>query len=275
MRLSKPSPSWTCAPLRRGAWVRGGSLRHHCSSLAMPMLVVLPARFRAEVVKAFVFWCTAFVLFIVAAGVEAKPSSKNASPAPTRKELSAVVHLLHFDSATGLATTTSESEARRIIAEVNRIWSGAGISIVVASIRNDEAVANVDAVGWLTTSHDDEGPDAVLQNLALIRPAIVHESQSLQIYFIGALPCNGITMLRRDDPRGRPDAVFVQDHPHLKEVAGGGGEPRARVLAHEIGHTLGLFHAAERNQLMFPGSTGVRLDASEIATARHSIAATE
>src|SRR5690348_7418067 len=100
--------------------------------------------------------------------VAAKPGSP--------KELPAVLHLLHFDSSTGLATRISESEARRIIAEVNQIWAPAGISIVVASIQNDNAVPNVDAIGWLTTSHDDEGPDAVLANLSLIRPAIVGES---------------------------------------------------------------------------------------------------
>jgi hypothetical protein len=236
-----------------------------------PMLAALDKWTRVVLVRVCMSWCTAITLFMIAAPVAAKPGSQSGSAASATKELPAVVHLLHFDGATGLATKISESDARRIIAEVNQIWAPAGISIVVASIRNDEAVSNASAIGWLTTSHDDEGPDAVLANLALIRPATVGEPGSLHIYFIGALPCNGITMLRRDDPRGRPDAVFVQDQPRLREVPGGGREPRARTLSHEIGHTLGLFHASEGNKLMSPGSTGVRLTESEIATARHSI----
>jgi hypothetical protein len=175
------------------------------------------------------------------------------------KELPVVVHLLHFDSATGLTTRISESEARRLIAEANRIWSRAGISIVIDAVRSEDAIPNADALGWLTTSHEDEGPDAVLAKLALIRPPVHGGPARLHVYFIGALPCNGITMV--------PDAVFVQDRPQLTEVPGGGREPRARVLAHELGHAFGLFHAGERDQLMFPGSTGVRLTESEIATA--------
>lgn len=236
-----------------------------------PMLAAPDKRTRVVLVRAFMFWCTALASFMVTMPIAAKPVSQSGSDAAAVKELPAAIHLLHFDSATGLATTISESEARRIIAEVNQIWRPAGISIVVTTIRNDEAIPNAVAIGWLTTSHDDEGPDAVLANLSLIRPAIAGEPGSLHIYLIGSLPCNGITMLRRDDPRGRPDAVFVQDQPHLREVPGGDREPRARVLAHEIGHTLGLFHAPEPGQLMFGGSSGVRLTESEIATARHSI----
>jgi len=58
--------------------------------------------------------------------------------AKSSKELPVVVHLLHFDGATGLTTQTSDGEARRLVAEANRIWRGAGISFVVAAIRKDE-----------------------------------------------------------------------------------------------------------------------------------------
>jgi hypothetical protein len=183
---------------------------------------------------------------------------------PVSRELRVTVHLLHFDGLPSLTTRISDSEARRVVAEANRIWSKAGISTVVESVRSEEAVPNADALGWLTTSHENEGPDAVLANLALIRPAGPFDPDRHHIYFIGTLPCNGITMAT--------DAMFVQDEPQLMQVPGGGREPRARVLAHELGHTLGLLgHAPERDQLMFPGSTGVRLTESEIETASQFI----
>ena len=71
-----------------------------------------------------------------------------------------------------------------------------------------------------------------------------------------------------------PDAVLVQDEPHLMEVRGGGRDPRARVLAHELGHVFGLFHAPERDRLMFGGSTGVRVTDSDVATAARFITTT-
>jgi hypothetical protein len=64
-----------------------------------------------------------------------------------------------------------------------------------------------------------------------------------------------------------PNAVFVQDAPHLRTVAGRAVEPRARVMAHELGHVFGLFHTTEPDQLMFGGSTGVQLTATDMSTA--------
>jgi hypothetical protein len=177
---------------------------------------------------------------------------------PAARTLHVTVHLLHFDGVPDLTTRISEAEARRVVAAANRIWSAAGISLVVDAVRKEEAIHDTAAIGWLTTSHEAEGPDAVLANLAPLRPA-VHDSRSkVHIYFIGTLPCNGITM--------QPDAVFVQDEPHLREVAGGGHDPRARVLAHELGHVFGLFHASEPDRLMSGGSTGVRVTDSDVAT---------
>ena len=184
--------------------------------------------------------------------------------APRRRELPVTVHLLHVTSAPSLTTQTSETEARRLVAEMNRIWSAADFSVVINAVQTEEAVHDAAALAWFTSSHADEGPDAVLAHLIPIRPA-VSDQASVHIYFIGSLPCNGITM--------PPNAIFVQDHPQLREVAGGGREPRARVMAHELGHVFGLFHAIDPDQLMFGGSTGVRLTETEISTAVELITA--
>jgi hypothetical protein len=167
----------------------------------------------------------AFSLCVTVAFTLGMGTIRNASsrePSAVRR-LPVTVHLLHFEGVPVLTTTITEAEARRVVAAANRIWSGTGISIVIDAIRKEEAIHDMAALGWLTTSHEDDGPDAVLANLAPIRPAVHPDKSRVHIYFIGTLPCNGITMV--------PDAVFVQDDPHLREVAGGGHDPRARFGA--------------------------------------------
>lgn len=200
-------------------------------------------------------------LAILVSAAAQRPASSR-EPAVSRT-LPVTVHLLHFQGLPILTTQVSDREARRVVAAANRIWSAAGLSIVVDAVRQDEAIHDPAALGWLASSHDDEGPDAVLANLARIRPPIDRDRARVHIYFIGTLPCNGITML--------PDAVFVQDEPRLVQVAGGGHDARARVLAHELGHVFGLFHAPERDRLMFGGSNGVRVTDRDVATFVHSL----
>jgi len=203
------------------------------------------------------------VVFIL--GVAAVRNASSREPSAV-KTLPVTVHLLHFQGVPDLTTNITETEARRVVVAANRIWSGTGISLVIDDVRKEEGIHDLAALGWLTTSHEDEGPDAVLANLAPLRPAVRHDKSRIHIYFIGTLPCNGITMV--------PDAVFVQDAPHLREVAGGGHDPRARVLAHELGHVFGLFHASEPDRLMSGGSTGVRVTDSDIATVGRFVAGT-
>ena len=50
----------------------------------------------------------------------------------------------------------------------------------------------------------------------------------------------------------------------------GGREVIAAVLAHELGHNLGLDHSGADENLMNSGGDGERLDLGEIATARSS-----
>ena len=176
----------------------------------------------------------------------------------TRQQLHVTVHLLRVTTAPSLTTQTSDADARALVAEMNRIWSAAQFSVVIDKVQNEEAIDDAAAITWLTSSAGDEGPDAVLANLLRIRPPVSNQA-TIHIYFIGTIPCNGITM--------PPNAIFVQDNPRLRDVAGGAHDPRARVMAHELGHVFGLFHVDEPDRLMFGGSTGTRVTDSETATA--------
>ncbi|NDA67175.1 MAG: hypothetical protein EBY09_11125 [Verrucomicrobia bacterium] len=44
-----------------------------------------------------------------------------------------------------------------------------------------------------------------------------------------------------------------------------------RVIAHELGHALGLAHRLDYDNLMSPGTTGIKLNAAEISQARAQV----
>jgi len=50
------------------------------------------------------------------------------------------------------------------------------------------------ALGWFTTSHDDEGPGPLIEHLTPLRPPVAAQPKRLHVYFVGTRPANGITV---------------------------------------------------------------------------------
>jgi hypothetical protein len=85
-------------------------------------------------------------------------------------------------------------------------------------------------------------------------------SGGFHIFYVHDFVANGVYPGKRE--------AFVRETAQLMRVPGGIDEPLPRVTAHEIGHGLGLAHHDIRNHLMAEGTTGTRLDATEVEIAR-------
>ncbi len=135
----------------------------------------------------------------------------------------------------------TEQNAKDIFSKTNTVWREAGIFFDVKSFQ----VADV---------NDFLIREIINGNGASIQQTPFYNKNVLNIYmsnFVGgeanglSLPIQSIVMLS--------DQTTVNDF---------------RTLSHEFGHTLGLNHASDPNQLMFVGTNGIHLTKEEISIAR-------
>ncbi len=140
-------------------------------------------------------------------------------------------------------------------AQVNRVWSQAGIKI------DPVAVQRIDVPRELLRGLIRErGRGGIARFFSAMRRGEID---------IGEINNNALiwTFYVRDlgGPNGlKPvgaNSIFVVDNPSNEDY---------RVTSHEIGHVLGLYHVRDNvNQLLFPGSNGLILSDVEQTVARY------
>ncbi|MBX6311909.1 MAG: matrixin family metalloprotease [Isosphaeraceae bacterium] len=149
----------------------------------------------------------------------------------------------------------TDADIRRILGKVNRIWHPAGIHFGLESLCRESAAQQ----GRFRVARDLEGT-APVRLFRILLPEPSRRFDGLHVYYVHRFAVNGIYM--------GEDFALVQETARLRPVEGGIDEPIPRVTAHELGHALGLRHRQDRTNLLASGTTGTRLNAAEVATAR-------
>ena len=161
------------------------------------------------------------------------------------------VHLLSAKDVPAVHTTLTEQDITRILGKINGVWAQAGVHFYLESLVSEEAVHPE------LHAHTNDLNDRL--TVLALRPLHSRATNLFHIYYLKEMSANGLCY---------PNAIFVKDTASLKPVVGGIDEPIPRVSSHELGHALGLVHRQDTTNLMASGTTGTRLNDSEIAQAR-------
>lgn len=169
------------------------------------------------------------------------------------------------DTATFFGSATQRAAIETFI---DTIWAQAGIDIEFQT-----SVAWNNTFAKNGTADPRPGGDLGLIASAGIAAGVAAPSPVLNMYFVDNVPGFGVGDLDANTSAGlaflpgQESTLFVGSS-LLTFTAG--REVIAAVVAHEIGHNLGLPHVGAVNNLMTPGSNGQLLSADQITTSRAS-----
>jgi hypothetical protein len=158
-----------------------------------------------------------------------------------RITISITVYIVRNSGVYGSERTAED--VSRLVAEASRVWEQASISLMVRGVYEVEKT--------------DEEIGMLFQNAGVFARGLPHphmEDKSIHAVLVRNLQgLNGVAF-------GSVPLVAVADYTSVYDF---------RVLAHEIGHKLGLQHVVNEKRLMHQGANGFELSLREITAARN------
>lgn len=159
------------------------------------------------------------------------------------------VHLMKSTHTQDMETTLDSSAVIAVLEKASEVWKQAGIRFDSQGIK---------PLVTLALKEDGRLQSETSRIKAMI-PEDALSKTSLDLCFVKEMTPNGFFY-------GEP--VVVKDTAKLKDVTGVREEHLRRVVAHELGHAMGLQHCEDSSNLMYPGIKGLKLTPAQIAVAR-------